>query len=548
MARERWGNRRAFIVAAIGSAIGLGNVWRFPYIAYQNGGGAFFIPFLVALITTGIPLITLEYYLGIRYQKGPTEAYGLVRKNTNYIGWFSLGVSTMISIYYAVIMGWSWNYLVHSVGVKWAGNEKSFFFNNLLGISDHISNLGGLQWWVVLGNALTWLCIFLIIFKGVKVVGKIVTWTVGLPWLLMIVLIIRGITLKGAAGGLDFYLRPDFNHLLNPNVWLAAYGQVFFSLSLGFGIMVAYASYLPKDSDINTNAWVVGFSDTATSFFSGFAVFSILGYLAFTTGKPISEVAQAGPGLAFVVYPTAIAQLPGGIWAQSLFGMAFFFMLLTLGIDSAFSLVEAIVTSLKDTFNVKREKTCATVCILSFLAGTIYCTNAGLYWLDVVDHWMNWGLVIVGLLEAVLIGWFVDTRAVAKDIDSTSGIKFGKFWIIAVKYVTPVVLFATIVSSIHKEISEPYEGYPIWALMLGGWFLLISLLYLSIAMQKRKDMAQIKHLAWKFAGWLASYTGLVATFYFFYESEGKELPVVILIVSVIIAAFTFIGRSKEKSA
>ncbi len=546
MARERWDKRSAFIMAAIGSAIGLGNVWRFPYMAYANGGGAFFIPYIIALITTGVPLVSLEYYIGTRSQKGPSEAYGFFKKKTNYIGWTAIGVSTMITIYYAVIMGWAWLYLFKSIGVKWLGNSKGFFYNDVLGLSSGIGTIGGIQWPIVLGTLLTWIAIFLIIFKGVKVVGKVVNWTVGLPWALLLILIIRGITLKGAGMGLDYYLRPDFHKLLDPNVWLAAYGQIFFSLSLGFGIMIAYASYLPEKSDIHTNSWVVSFANCATSFFAGFAIFSVLGYLAVQTGQPVDKVVASGPGLAFVVYPTAIATLPGGIVSQSIFGIAFFFMLLTLGIDSAFSLVEAVVTSLKDSFNFKRETTAAVVCIIGFLAGVIYMTSAGLYYLDVVDHWMNWGLVIVGLMEAILFGWFLDTKKLSADMDATSSIKLGNFWIFSIKWLTPIVLLITIISSIIKEIKTPYGGYPIWALMGGGWVLLIGLFFLSIYLQNRNDMKNISVLWLRVIGAILSFAGSSYSFYLYYQHTGYVTPSLVLAGAVIVGLVTLVFIKSPK--
>jgi NSS family neurotransmitter:Na+ symporter len=547
MARERWDKRAAFIMAAIGSAIGLGNVWRFPYMAYANGGGAFFIPYLIALITTGIPLVALEYYLGVRYQRGPTEAYGFIKKRTNYIGWFALGTAAMITFYYTVVMSWAWNYIFYSVGVDWAGNEKSFFFTNVLGITDSIKNLGGIQWYLVLGNVVTWTVIFLVIFKGVKVVGKVVTWTVCIPWALILVLIIRGITLQGSANGLDFYLRPDFSHLLNPTVWLGAYGQIFFSLSLGFGIMIAYASYLPKDSDINTNAWVVSFANCVTSFFAGFAVFSVLGYLAFTTNQPVEKVVGAGPGLAFVTYPTAIAKLPGGVVVQSIFGIMFFLMLVTLGIDSAFSLVEAIVTGLKDSFNLNRAKVTFWVCFVGAVVGFLYASRAGLYWLDVVDHWMNWGLVIVGLLEAILIGWFFDINKVSGDIDSTSEMKFGKLWVVSVKYITPAILLITIITSIYKELKSPYEGYPIWSLVVGGWILLISLMFFAFIMQSRKEIPTMNAKFLRFIAWLIIYSGLIIAFYLFYGATHLLIPSIVLVASVVIGSVIISRLNKQKS-
>lgn len=548
MARERWDKRAAFVMAAIGSAIGLGNVWRFPYMAYSNGGGAFFIPYLIALITTGVPLVALEYYLGVRYQKGPTEAYGFIRKKANYIGWFALAVAAMITFYYTVIMGWAWDYLFYSIGVKWSGgNAGDFFFGKVLGLSKGINQLGGLQWGVVIGNLLTWISIYLILYKGVKVVGKVVNWTVGLPWALLAIIIIRGITLKGAGVGLDYYLRPNWSILTNAKVWLGAYGQIFFSLSLGFGVMIAYASYLPKDSDINTNAWVVSFANCATSFFAGFAVFSVLGYLAQATGQPVDKVAGAGVGLAFVTFPTAIAKLPGGIWVQSIFGIFFFFMLLTLGIDSAFSLVEAIVTGLKDSFNVKREKALLWVVVIGFVIGLLYSTKAGLYYLDVVDHWMNWGLVIVGLLEALLIGWFYDINKVSKDIDSTSEIKLGKFWVFTVKWLSPIILIIVIVSSIVEEVKNPYGGYPMWALMVLGWILMISLLFLSILMQDRNDMPKINNKFGRFIGWAIIYVGMIIAFYLFYNATMRLWASLILVGSVLIGGLIVNAMRKNKA-
>ena len=536
MARERWDKRTAFVVAAIGSAIGLGNIWRFPYMAYSNGGGAFFIPYLIALVTTGTPLIALEYYLGIRCQKGPSKAFDFIRKKTNFIGWLALGTAAMITFYYTVVMSWACNYMFYSIGVDWAGDEKDFFFERVLHVSHDIANLGGIQWHLVFGNFLVWIAIFLIIFKGIRVVGKVVPWTVGLPWALLLLLIVRGISLKGAAKGLDFYLRPDFSQLLNPNVWLAAYGQVFFSLSLGFGIMIAYASYLPKNSDINTNAWIVSFANCLTSYFAGFAVFSVLGYLAFTTNQPIADVADSGPGLAFVTYPTAIAKLPGGAGIQSITGVMFFLMLLNLGLTSAFSLIEAIVTGLKDSFHLKREKLTFWICFTGFLVGFLYTSRAGLYWLDVVDHWMNWGLVIVGLLEAVLIGWFFDIHEVSNDIDSTSEIKLGKLWVISVKYITPLALFIVIISSIYKELKSPYGGYPIWALMAGGWILLISLVFIAFFMQNIKDIPRMNAKVPKFIGWLIIYSGSILTFYMFYTASHVLIPFLILAGSISIGS------------
>jgi neurotransmitter:Na+ symporter, NSS family len=547
MKRERWGSRSFFIMAAIGSAIGLGNVWRFPYVVYSNGGGAFLIPYFIALITTGIPLMAFEYYLGIRFQKGPSEAYGHLKKKTNYIGWFSVLVSFVITIYYTVVMGWAWNYLYYSFGVKWAGVEKNFFFEQVLSISQGPGILGNIQWGIVFGNLLTWVLIYLILFKGLKVVGKVVNYTVALPWILLILILIRAVTLDGALAGLDFYLKPDFSKLKDINVWLAAYGQIFFSLSLGFGIMVAYASFMPKKSDITTNAWVVSFANCLTSFVAGFAVFATLGYLAHTMNQPIEQVAGAGVGLAFVAFPTAISNLPGGIIVQSLFAIIFFLTLLTLGIDSAFSLIEAVTTSLSDTFKINKSKATLVVCIIGFLLGTIFTTRGGLYWLDIVDRWMNcFGLIVVGFLEAFLVGWLCDTNKIEKDINSTSEIKLGKFWYICIKWITPVVLGIIIIFSIFKEFNNPYEGYNTWALILGGWMLILTLFYLALILQKRHVLKEKIKNIYKVAGYLIIYVGLIYNSCMLYISPNKMLYAIISLAILCLGAYLIKIKGEQK--
>lgn len=543
MAREKWAKQDAFIMAAIGSAIGLGNVWRFPYMAYSNGGGAFFIPYIVALITAGIPLLALEYYLGIYYQTGPTKCYAKIHKKAGWIGNLSLGASFMITVYYCVIMAWVWKYLYYSFNINWAGKEKLFFYEKTLNLSESISTLGGIQWPLVLGLFLTWLFIYLIIFKGLKVVSKVINWTVGLPWVIILILLIRGVTLPGAFNGLEFYLNPQFSKLLEPSVWLAAYGQIFFSLSLGFGIMVAYSSYLPKNSDIATSAWVVSFANSLTSFFAGFAIFSALGYLATLSGTPVSEVIKSGPGFAFIVYPSVISTLPGGPIAQATFGFSFFLMLLLLGIDSAFSLTEAITTGLRDSFGFKREWVCFWVCLAGFLGGSIYVTSSGLYWLDIVDHWMNWILVFVGLFEAILIGYFCDVKEVARFIDNQSKIKIGKLWIFSIKYLTPFVLILTLGSNIFNEIKTPYGGYPLKYLVFGGWG---SVLFLTIFAFVSHYWQSIKrsgrHALSMFSLLSISIIGLLFSIYRFYQSTEVILMASIIFLGAIALFGIFLSK------
>ncbi len=464
--RDRWASRQAFIMAAVGSAIGLGNLWRFPMVAYDNGGGAFLIPYVVALMTAGIPLMILEYSLGSLFQKSSPGSLHDANPRFEMIGWWALGIGATISFYYAVIMGWSWDYLACSFGTLPWCNGAQEFFDGVLGLTSGPGEIGHVSWPALIGLAITWALIYWIIKKGVLRVGKVVMITVPLPALLLVLILIRGVTLPGAMEGLRYYLTPDFGALANAQTWLRAYGQVFFSLSLGFGILTAYASYLPKRSDVTNNAFITSFANAGFSFFAGFAVFSVLGYLAQAQGVPIGSVVKGGPGLAFVIYPTAMSLMP----LAPAVSVMFFVTLLTLGIDSAFSIVEGAVAGLRDKWPISQEKAALYFCIFGFLMGLIFTTGAGLFWLDIVDRWMNdYGLVVIGFLECIAIGWFYGTDKLKKYINEVSDFRVGVWWDIFIKWVTPLALGWAIVASIVNDFKQPYGDYPGWALVAGGW-------------------------------------------------------------------------------
>ncbi|MFW5799067.1 MAG: sodium-dependent transporter [Planctomycetota bacterium] len=451
--RERWNSRTAFVMAAIGSAVGLGNVWRFPVVCYANGGGAFLIPYLVALLTAGIPLMILEMGIGQMMQGSAPKSLKKVNRHTEWVGWFALMVALAISCYYAAIMAYSVEYLVYSFKgfanngqMAWMGYEGGpgkFFTEQVLQ-----SNLdAGTMWqpvgYVWAGLVLTWVAVFFCVAWGVKAVSKIVMWTVPLPIVLLLVLIVRGITLEGAGDGIMYYLTPQFEALKNPQTWLAAYGQIFFSLTLGFGVMIAYASYQSENSDVTNNAFITCFSNCAISFIAGFAVFSVLGFLAASQGAQVQDVVTGGPGLAFVTYPTAVAKMAevGWFWAPVV-GVLFFLMLLFLGIDSLFSLVEAAVSGLKDKYAFMTQmNVTAGLCVVGLGTGVLFASRAGIMWVDIFDYWTNnYGLVIVGLLQCIVVGYFYKTDNLRAYINRVSEIKLWGWWELCIRLVTPFVL------------------------------------------------------------------------------------------------------------
>ncbi len=453
-------------MAAVGSAVGLGNVWRFPYLSYKYGGGAFLIPYLIALFLIGIPLLMLEFGLGQMMQRGAVDAYKKIHPRFRGLGWLALITGFIISTYYVVVMAWTLIYLIVSPSVPWSSDPKAYFFSNVLQITDSVAVIGGVNLTILLALLAVWVLIYFSVFRGVKSVGKVVMLTVPLPVILLAVLLVRAVTLPGFLTGWGYYLRPSWEALLSSEVWLAAASQIFFTLTLGFGVMIAYASHKKEDSDVAKDSFLTSIINSGISLFAGFVVFGILGYMSVQTGTPVQDVAVAGPSLAFVVFPKALALMP---WA-GFFSAVFFLTLLTLGIDSAFSLVEGINVAIRDAKkSVTTQKVSLYVCIAGFLAGIIYTTRAGLYFLDIVDHFAtNFNLVIVGILEAVLVGWIYGAKKLRAYINKVSDFRIGKWFDLAIMLVIPLSLLALLAKQLVTEIKAPYEGYPAWALG-AGW-------------------------------------------------------------------------------
>ena len=487
MKRDQWSNRGAFILAAIGSAAGLGNAWRFPYVAYKNGGGAFLIPYFIALLTAGIPLIILEFSMGQKNQLGSPSAFATIKKKFEAIGWWPVISAFVIVSYYTGVIGWTWNYIWGSFSVAWKGGASDYFYGEVLKLSSSPGELGGFSISVLIGVVITWILIYFILRKGTESVGKVVLYTVSAPIILLLILIVRAVTLPGAIEGINYYLQPDFFFFLNYQVWISAYSQVFFTLSLGMGIMIAYASYMPEDSDIVNNALITVLANSGVSFMSGFAVFGTLGYMAKTQGAAIADVANAGVGLAFETYPNAISMLPGGDFVAGFFGLVFFLTLLTLGIDSAFSLVESNVAAFADKYQLNKHRVTVWVIVLLGFVSLIFATKGGLYWLDMVDHYvLNYGLVIGGILEAIAVGWVYRAENMRNYFNPISEYRLGSWWDFMVKYVTPIVLFVLLIQNFIGDINTPYGGYDTVYQWLGGWGLLIVMALVVFILTKIK--------------------------------------------------------------
>ena len=492
--RERWTGRVPFIFAAIGSAIGLGNVWRFPYLAYENGGGAFLIPWIIGLVVLGIPWMMMEFGLGRYFQRGAPGVFEGIGKKWEWLGWWPVFVAFLIVTYYTVVIAWSLHYAISSANVAWglgeagAAGAGAWFFESVLQLSGGPAVLGAPVGAILGLLAFVWAILFLIMFKGAGVIGKVAVWLVCIPWVLLIVLLIRGITLPGAVDGLNYYLSTNFAALGNIDVWFAAFSQIAFTLSLGMAGMYAYGSFIAKKADINNNAFITSFSNCATSFFAGFAVFSIVGFIMQALNIPVGEVSASGLGLAFVTFPVAISMMPG---ANAITGVIFFLCLFFLGVTSAFFLAYGgVVAPLMDKFGSGRVKTTGLVCLVAFIIGILYTTNGGLFWLDIMDRAVSfYGLLITGALACLVVGWRFGADKLRADINATSDFKVGAWWNWVIKLVVPVaLLFVVIYGGFMKDIPAAYEGYQVG--ILNGshiiWIILIVTLGLSFWLQAVK--------------------------------------------------------------
>ncbi|XP_055320970.1 sodium-dependent dopamine transporter [Sitodiplosis mosellana] len=513
--RETWSGKVDFLLSVIGFAVDLANVWRFPYLCYKNGGGAFLLPYSIMLVVGGIPLFYMELALGQHNRKGAITCWGRLVPLFKGIGYAVVLIAFYVDFYYNVIIAWSlrfffasftsdlpwtscgniWNTanckpfeIVNTTAVngtfsntslsqntteyvKYSSAASEYFNRYILELnkSQGIHDLGEIKWDMALCLLTVYLICYFSLWKGISTSGKVVWFTALFPYVVLFILLIRGITLPGAMEGIKYYLKPNFDVIRNAEVWVDAATQVFFSLGPGFGVLLAYASYNKYHNNVYKDALLTSFINSATSFCAGFVIFSVLGYMAHSSGQSIQAVATEGPGLVFIVYPAAIATMPGStFWA-----LIFFMMLLTLGLDSSFGGSEAIITALSDEFpkiGRNREIFVAGLFSLYFIVGLASCTQGGFYYFQLLDRYAaGYSILIAVLFESIAVSWIYGTNRFCDDIRDMVGFYPGIYWRICWKFVAPFFLLFIIVYGLfgHQPLQYDNYYYPEWANMLG---------------------------------------------------------------------------------
>lgn len=513
--RGQWSSKIEFLLAVAGQIIGLGNVWRFPYLCYKNGGGVFFIPYILFLFACGIPLFLLETSLGQYTKQGGITCWKKICPLFEGLGYCSEVVVLYSSIYYIIILAWAFLYLFSSFNseLPWASCKNSWntetcvefdgkadYFNmtvyenatspvrefwerRVLNITGNIHEMGNIRWELALCLLLSWIICYFCVWKGVKSTGKVVYFTATFPYVMLAVLLVRGLTLPGAIDGIKFYLYPDPSRLADPQVWMDAGTQIFYSYAICIGCLIALGSYNKYNNDCYKDCVYLCLLNSGTSFVAGFAIFSALGFMAYEQNTDISKVAESGPGLAFIAYPRAVAMMP----FPQLWAVFFFVMIILLGLDSEFVGLEALTTAISDMnpafFQVghRRKLLLLAVSVVSFFIGLVMVTEGGLYIFQVFDYYACSGmtLLLIAILQSVGVGWVYGADRFYDNLEDMIGYKPLPLIKYCLKYVTPVICTGTFIFSLVKYTPLKFNntlGYPWWGYALGWWFTLSSTL------------------------------------------------------------------------
>ncbi|MGO1488562.1 MAG: sodium-dependent transporter [Arachnia sp.] len=492
--REVFNSRNYFILAAIGSAVGLGNIWRFPYVAYSEGGGAFMVPYLIALLSAGIPLLFFDYAIGHRYRGSAPLAMRRLGGWTEVFGWWQVLISFVIAIYYAAIIAWAAMFTYFSFSEAWGDDPASFLFGDFLQLAEVPGVSFDFVPQVMVPMVVVWAITLIVISLGVNK-GLAFANLVFMPLLLVMFLfiVIQALFLPGALDGLNALFTPDWNSLSDPGVWAAAYGQIFFSLSVGFGIMITYSSYLKRRTDLTGSGLVVGFANSSFEVLAGIGVFSALGFMALSAGVDVSEVASGGIGLAFVAFPTIISEAPlGGI-----LGVAFFGSLVVAGLTSLMSIMEVVIAGVRDKMGISKPMAVAIVGIpMAVISTVLLGTTTGLYFLDITDEFVNKFGILAGSLAAIIaVAWIVrKLPQLQRHLDRFSSFPAAKIWMFMMGLIVPLVLGSILVLYTIERIEVPYEGYPLPLLGIFGWgmagSLVIGAIVLKLLPWRNKDLVE----------------------------------------------------------
>lgn len=435
---NQWGSTLSFIFAMIGSAVGLGNIWRYPYVLYSSGGGAFFLPYILAILLMGIPILFLEYGIGFKFKSSYAKTITRIDSRWQFLGWFIPLCLIMIMIYYSSLLSIDGIYVFLSMFQGWGADPNLFFASTLTQSTDSVSGIFNIVPIIAIAILIVWLIVWFISHRDLeKGLGRVSKFLVPILFAIMILIVLFSLTLPGASIGLSELYNPDWSLLTDFNVWMLAFGQIIFSLNIGLSGTITFAGYLKEDTDIISNTVLIALANSIFENISAIAVFSILGYMSLQTATPVSELVSQGTGLIFVIYPAIFNIL--GQWSY-IIGPLFFLTIFIAGLTSILTMIEPLSFSIQNKFNVSRRKTVTAICIVGGLASLVYASSFGGTLLEYVDSYINQIAVLFCIiLECVLFAWIFKAENLVDFLNSKSkSIKVGKWWLFIIKYLLPV--------------------------------------------------------------------------------------------------------------
>ena len=433
--KQEWNSNLAFMMAMIGSAVGLGNIWRFPNVLYSNGGGSFMIPYIVSLFLLGISFVLVEYAVGFKFKRSIARILYSIKNKLEPIAWFILLIVFLITTYYVCVVGWDFIYIILSVTKAWGANPDLYFANNVLHATDSMSGLFTIVPNVLVSVFLIWLFACLILRQDLNDgIGKVSQILLPLLCLIVVGIVAFSLTLPGASIGYSQIFTPDWSAL----------GSM--------AIAMTYASYLPERSKLVDNAVLVAFSNSGFEVFNSIGIFSILGFMTFTSGIPFNELVTEGTGLAFVVFPQVFNTMGDVAY---IIGPLFFLCILFAGITSVIALLEGVCYSISEKFLIERKKTATVVCIIGFLISTIFATGVGSTILGVFDAYLNnFALLFAILLECIIFGWIYKFDDLIEVLNNNSSIKVGKTWKTVIKYILPICIAGLWIQGVYSTVKS----------------------------------------------------------------------------------------------
>ncbi|ORX82462.1 Na+-dependent transporter SNF family [Anaeromyces robustus] len=435
----------------IGSAVGLGNIWRFPFVLYKNGGGAFYIPYLVALCIFGVPFLILEYAVGYNFKSSFAKGLRKINKKFEFLGWIIPLCTFGIMVYYSAVIGWIAIYIVLSFYNGWGDKPGQFFGETLLKSTEEATGLFKFVPSILLAMVICWVLIWFISHKQLeKGLGKVSKILVPLLFIIMIVIVIYSLTLDGASLGLSKLFKPDWSSLGSFRMWTSAFGQIVFSMSLGVSLGFTYAGYSGQTTDLISNAITIAITNSLFENFCALGVFSVVGHMM----KRNTELSSlSGPGLVFIAYPEVINVL--GKFGRFL-GPAFFITVFLAGLTSILSMVEPISFCIQNKFNVTRKISATGVIIVGAILSLLFSTQYGSTLLDYVDTYINNVLALFcTVLECIIFSWVFDVKRVMKTLNARSkSIKVGTWWIVIIRFILPVCIAVFWVGSLIDTIKD----------------------------------------------------------------------------------------------